>query len=191
MNYLQTFETVTQASVSVIVLVSLAVHFWYINLLFLVISCLLLVTQQYMSLAACRVTKCVVYSGWVYFSVFYEGALEQKQSIKMIVYLFILIYTSPYVLTFTFVAACTVQNLTFLVRNIWFMPLILLCFGAYYFYDQYQIKSKEKRVLSGLKAALITKDDAECSICIEGLNRDAIQLQCGHQFHFECIRTWF
>ncbi|NWR11728.1 DZIP3 ligase, partial [Paradoxornis webbianus] len=29
-----------------------------------------------------------------------------------------------------------------------------------------------------------------CSICHDELSRDCCELECGHHFHRECIRTW-
>ncbi|NXG33127.1 TTC3 ligase, partial [Dromaius novaehollandiae] len=33
-------------------------------------------------------------------------------------------------------------------------------------------------------------DDDPCIICHEELSRDSCELECGHRFHRECIRTW-
>ena len=31
----------------------------------------------------------------------------------------------------------------------------------------------------------------ECIICLENdAGKDAVELQCGHQFHFDCIEEW-
>ncbi|NWV06137.1 DZIP3 ligase, partial [Ptilonorhynchus violaceus] len=32
--------------------------------------------------------------------------------------------------------------------------------------------------------------DDPCTICHEELSRDSCELECGHEFHRECIRTW-
>ncbi|NXJ61986.1 DZIP3 ligase, partial [Rostratula benghalensis] len=44
-------------------------------------------------------------------------------------------------------------------------------------------KSKWKKVGYAL-------NDDLCSICHDELSRDVCELECGHRFHRECIRTW-
>ena len=34
-------------------------------------------------------------------------------------------------------------------------------------------------------------DNCKCSICLENLKSDKINLPCGHSFHSECILQWF
>lgn len=35
----------------------------------------------------------------------------------------------------------------------------------------------------------ITRD--ECTICLEGYSKNMAELLCGHNFHYDCIKTWY
>ncbi|XP_074759816.1 E3 ubiquitin-protein ligase TTC3 isoform X2 [Athene noctua] len=40
------------------------------------------------------------------------------------------------------------------------------------------------------KADFTASSDDPCTICHDELSRDSCELECGHRFHRECIRTW-
>ena len=35
------------------------------------------------------------------------------------------------------------------------------------------------------------EEDINCSICLEPMNTDVIQVKCGHHYHKECGQKWF
>ncbi|NXP52162.1 DZIP3 ligase, partial [Heliornis fulica] len=40
------------------------------------------------------------------------------------------------------------------------------------------------------KSDYMASSDDPCAICHDELSRDLYELECGHHFHHECIKTW-